>query len=151
MWEIWVNLLLPQALKSCPKSNKLPNLVTLTAFHVAHIKNYATLWTQIINLTEMNRQHLFFLTNGVFLTSSKQLDGLYLDHVKNGLVRQVGRQLVGTVLTLVSHGFVSTSICLCDVFIRGSNTVLLTSRLTGLDSAALLMFNQQQIYLVGQI
>ena len=30
MWEIWANLLLPKALKSCPKSNKSPNLVTLT-------------------------------------------------------------------------------------------------------------------------
>ena len=29
MWEIWTNLFLPKALKSCPKSNKLPNLVTL--------------------------------------------------------------------------------------------------------------------------
>ena len=29
MWEIWANWLLPKALKSCPKSNKLPNLVTL--------------------------------------------------------------------------------------------------------------------------
>ena len=29
MWEIWANLLLPKALKSCPKSNKSPNLVTL--------------------------------------------------------------------------------------------------------------------------
>ena len=29
MWEIWANSLLPQALKSCPKSNKSPNLVTL--------------------------------------------------------------------------------------------------------------------------
>ena len=29
MWEICVNLLLPKALKTCPKSNKLPNLVTL--------------------------------------------------------------------------------------------------------------------------
>ena len=29
MWEIWGNLLLPKALKSCPKSNKLSNLVTL--------------------------------------------------------------------------------------------------------------------------
>ena len=31
MWEIWANLLLPKALKSCPKSKKLPNLVTLNA------------------------------------------------------------------------------------------------------------------------
>ena len=29
MWEIWANYLLPKALKSCPKSTKLPNLVTL--------------------------------------------------------------------------------------------------------------------------
>ena len=29
MGEIWANLLLPKALKSCPKSNKSPNLVTL--------------------------------------------------------------------------------------------------------------------------
>ena len=31
MWEIWANLLLPKALKSCPKSKKSPNLVTLDA------------------------------------------------------------------------------------------------------------------------
>ena len=29
MWQIWAHKLLPKALKSCPKSNKLPNLVTL--------------------------------------------------------------------------------------------------------------------------
>ena len=29
MWEIWANSLLLKALKSSPKSNKLPNLVTL--------------------------------------------------------------------------------------------------------------------------
>ena len=29
MCEIWANYLLPQALKSCPNSKKLPNLVTL--------------------------------------------------------------------------------------------------------------------------
>ena len=29
MWEIWANLLLPKGLKSCPKSNKSPDLVTL--------------------------------------------------------------------------------------------------------------------------
>ena len=33
MWEIWANYLLPKAIKSCPKSNKSPNLVTLTAMH----------------------------------------------------------------------------------------------------------------------
>ena len=29
MREIWAKLLFAQALKSCPKSNKLPNLITL--------------------------------------------------------------------------------------------------------------------------
>ena len=29
MQEIWTNSLLPKALKSCPKANKSPNLVTL--------------------------------------------------------------------------------------------------------------------------
>ena len=29
MWDIWANQLLPKALKSCSKSNKSPNLVTL--------------------------------------------------------------------------------------------------------------------------
>ena len=29
MWEIWANKLLPKVLKSCPKSNKSPNLVTM--------------------------------------------------------------------------------------------------------------------------
>ena len=36
-------------------------------------------------------------------------------------------------------------------FVRGSITVWLTSYWTGLDSAAVLMFNQQQIYLFSQI
>ena len=36
-------------------------------------------------------------------------------------------------------------------FVSGSITVWLTSCLSGLDSAALLMLNQQQIYLFGQI
>ena len=29
MWVIWAKYLLPQALKCCPKYNKLQNLVTL--------------------------------------------------------------------------------------------------------------------------
>ena len=29
MGEIWANQLLPKALKTCPKSNKSPNMVTL--------------------------------------------------------------------------------------------------------------------------
>ena len=31
MWEIWANYLLLKAIKTCPKSNKLFNLVTLVA------------------------------------------------------------------------------------------------------------------------
>ena len=31
MWEIWANYMLPKALKTCPKSNIAPNLVTLIA------------------------------------------------------------------------------------------------------------------------
>ena len=34
MWEIWANLLLPKALKSCPKSKKSPNLITLLSFFI---------------------------------------------------------------------------------------------------------------------
>ena len=30
MWDIWANQLLLKALKTCPKSNKSPNLVPLT-------------------------------------------------------------------------------------------------------------------------
>ena len=34
MWAIWTKYLLPQALKSCPKCNKFPNLVTLVGIPV---------------------------------------------------------------------------------------------------------------------
>ena len=34
MWEIWANWLLPKSLKTCRKSNKSPNLVTLTNIQV---------------------------------------------------------------------------------------------------------------------
>ena len=40
MREIWANELLPKALKSCPKSNKFPNLVTL-ATTCKHLKPVA--------------------------------------------------------------------------------------------------------------
>ena len=36
MWEIWTNKLLLKALKSCPKSNKSPNLVTLNVIDTDH-------------------------------------------------------------------------------------------------------------------
>ena len=39
MGEIWANKLLPKALKSGPKSNKLPNLVTLAgSMHLDYLK-----------------------------------------------------------------------------------------------------------------
>ena len=36
MWEIWPNKLLPKALKSCPKSNKSPDLVTLLDIYLSN-------------------------------------------------------------------------------------------------------------------
>ena len=36
MWEIWAKYLLPKALKSCPKFNKSPNLVTLAVGRYSH-------------------------------------------------------------------------------------------------------------------
>ena len=39
MWEIWANKLLPKALKSCQKSNKLPDLVTLIGPYMQVIDN----------------------------------------------------------------------------------------------------------------
>ena len=39
MWEIWANQLLPKTLKSCPKSNKSPNLVTLHTSEKRAAKN----------------------------------------------------------------------------------------------------------------
>ena len=37
MWEIWANELLPKALKTCQKSKKSPNLVTLPAIDIHNI------------------------------------------------------------------------------------------------------------------
>ena len=46
MCEIWANLLLPKALKSCPKTNKSPNLVTLVLCYVTLVLCYVTENTQ---------------------------------------------------------------------------------------------------------
>ena len=40
MWEILANWLLPKASKTCPKSNKSPNLVTLTETKVRIILSW---------------------------------------------------------------------------------------------------------------
>ena len=45
MWEIWANYLLPKAIKSCPKSNKSPNLVTLFAAEDKSHRYTYTKWT----------------------------------------------------------------------------------------------------------
>ena len=53
MWEIWSNQLLPKALKSCPKSNKLPNLVTLVGgpqFDTFKFSSFTTRIKQLIYL-----------------------------------------------------------------------------------------------------
>ena len=39
MWDIWANQLLPKALKSCPKSNKSTNLVTLATANSNSVLN----------------------------------------------------------------------------------------------------------------
>ena len=48
-------------------------------------------------------------------------------------------------------GHISLSILLENTYLRGSTTVRLTSSLFCLDSAALLMLNEKQFYLLGQI
>ena len=45
MCEIWANSLLPKALKSCPESNKSPNLVTLFTTPTPDILREYNLWT----------------------------------------------------------------------------------------------------------
>ena len=50
MWEIWANPLLPKALKSGPKSNKLPNLVTLVSVNLLFL----------ILMGGVRTDHLFF-------------------------------------------------------------------------------------------
>ena len=56
--------MLPKALKSCPKSNKLPNLVTLFAWHIIHLKADAAKWDRSQRRRTCNDQHV--------LKSSKQ-------------------------------------------------------------------------------
>ena len=38
LWEIWTNWLWPKALKSCLKSNKLPNLVTQVMSNICTVR-----------------------------------------------------------------------------------------------------------------
>ena len=53
LWEIWSNALLPKALKSGPKSNKLPNLVTLADIQLKIWRN----WKQF----DRNREYKHFM------------------------------------------------------------------------------------------
>ena len=55
MWEIWANYLLPKALKSGPKSNKSPNLVTLAVTYVGKkVGTYLSSYLQIYLLTYLH-------------------------------------------------------------------------------------------------
>ena len=57
MWKIWADFLLPQALKSCSKSNKSPNLVTLhwTLFHKTWVDTKISLEYFLLDELEENR------------------------------------------------------------------------------------------------
>ena len=60
MQEIWTNSLLPKALKSCPKSNKPPNLVTLVFRQIkvqceAHFKMQLQPTGSVTNFTKFVR------------------------------------------------------------------------------------------------
>ena len=58
MWKIRANQLLPKALKSCPKSNKSPNLVTLVG---SRRRNHLVSGYHLINLGIVDaRQHQKF-------------------------------------------------------------------------------------------
>ena len=46
MWEILANYLLPKALKSCPKSNKSPDLSHCKQVKLMLIKHKQTSWIQ---------------------------------------------------------------------------------------------------------
>ena len=44
MWEIWANEVLPKALKTCPKFNKSPDLVTMYRLTYLPIMYKANIW-----------------------------------------------------------------------------------------------------------
>ena len=55
MWEIWTYYLLPKGLKTCPKSNKLPNLVTLAnceVFAAKKLSKVVLVWYILFGLKE---------------------------------------------------------------------------------------------------
>ena len=53
MWKIWANKLFPNALKSCPKSNKSPNLVTLFVGRLRYWKG------KILEMSKLNYDNAF--------------------------------------------------------------------------------------------
>ena len=55
MWEIWAKLLLPKSLKSCPKLNKSPNLVTLTVPTVTIPLTKQLSTYSLVNFTNPNK------------------------------------------------------------------------------------------------
>ena len=52
MWVIWVKQLSPQALKSCPMCNKLPNMVTLQTIDIIFRPSGAAPSTSIFTSTK---------------------------------------------------------------------------------------------------
>ena len=63
MWDIWANKLLPKALKSCPKCEKSPNLVTLFIgpFCICVINVLMILQRNCVGTTQSNQWALFQL------------------------------------------------------------------------------------------
>ena len=66
MWEIWAIYLWPKALKSCPKSNKSPNVVTLIVGNM-----YSRRWA-------LNQSFVDALSQGSFPINSAR--GLSTSH-----------------------------------------------------------------------
>ena len=84
MWEICANKLFPQALKNCPKFNKLPNLVTL---RVA--------WSSVIqpkgrNVEKIFLQKIEFDVSWFFLLLLLDLDcAIRRSHLSGPLLRKI--------------------------------------------------------------
>ena len=58
MWEIWANLLLPKALKSCTKSNKSTNLVILSMANIREAFSKLVLGQQNSEKRSYDRQQM---------------------------------------------------------------------------------------------
>ena len=68
MWEIWAIELLPNALKSWPKSNTSPNLVTLLLWHSWHSGRFRHQMTPV----QIQQSSIFKKSSGLHLTVKKR-------------------------------------------------------------------------------